>query len=136
MRISTSLTFNGQTEAVFNYYKEVFGVEFLEPIVRKKSMMPDLEGTTEGERVLYVAIEVGGHRIQGNDSLDVPTDFTNNPFPFSIFLEVETEEEGQRIFDDLSKDGKVVYPLEVQPWGDYFGHLVDKFGIKWDIKIG
>ncbi|MDO4814968.1 MAG: VOC family protein, partial [Gemella sp.] len=118
-----------------NFYKEVFETEFVSPIVRKKSMMPNLEGTEEGERVLYVAIEVDGHQIQGNDSPDIPTDFTKNPQAFSIFVEVETAEKAEDLFAKLSKNGNVVYPLAVQPWGDHFGHLVDQFGIKWDIKV-
>ncbi|HEP1844930.1 TPA: VOC family protein, partial [Streptococcus suis] len=89
----------------------------------------------EGERVLYVAINIGDHQLKGNDSPDVPEDFRNQPQAYSLFVEVDSEAEGQRIFNALSEKGQVVYPLEVQPWGDYYGHLVDQFGIKWDVKI-
>ncbi|HFI0533102.1 TPA: VOC family protein [Streptococcus suis] len=135
MKVTTGLIFNGQTEAAFTLYKEVFQTEFVSPIVRMKAMMPELDGTPEGERVLYVAINIGDHQLKGNDSPDVPEDFRNQPQAYSLFVEVDSEAEGQRIFNALSENGQVVYPLEVQPWGDYYGHLVDRFGIKWDIKI-
>ena len=136
MRLTTSLIFNGQTEAAFNHYKEVFDGEFVSPIVRVKSIMPELEGTEAGERVLYVALNLGNQQIKGNDSPDVAEDFVKNPQAFSLFIEVETAAEGERIFNSLAEGGQVVYPLAVQPWGDHYGHLVDKFGIKWDVKIG
>lgn len=136
MKFTTSLIFNGQTEAAFNFYKDVFETDFVAPIVRVKEMMPDLAGTEAGERVLYVAIEVDGHQIKGNDSPDVPESLVDNPQAFSIFMEIEEADKGEKLFDRLSQNGQVVYPLAIQPWGDHYGHLIDQFGIKWDIKIG
>lgn len=136
MKLSTSVSFNGKTEEVFNFYKAIFGVEFSSPIVRKKTMFPDLDGSPEGERVLHVAMNLSKQELIGNDSPDAPTDFREMPQSFSLCIEVDTEEEGQRIFNALSEDGEIVLPLEMQPWGDYFGHVVDKFGMKWDVKIG
>ncbi|MGQ7461037.1 VOC family protein [Streptococcus suis] len=135
MKVSTGLIFNGQTEAAFTFYKDVFQTEFVCPIIRTKEMSPELDGTPEGERVLYVGINLGEHHLKGNDSTDVPEDLKQHAQAFSIFLEVDSEEDGHRIFKGLSENGTVVYPLEVQPWGDYYGHLVDQFGIKWDVKI-
>lgn len=136
MKLTTSLIFNGQTEAAFNHYKSIFGGDFVSPIVRLSSMMPELAGTPEGDRVLYVALDLGNQQLKGNDSTDVPEDLTQTPQNVSLFLEVETEEEGLRLFQGLAEGGQVVYPLAIQPWGDYFGHVIDQFGINWDIKIG
>lgn len=36
MRLTTGIMFNGQTEAAFSLYKEVFQTEFVSPIVRIK----------------------------------------------------------------------------------------------------
>lgn len=129
------MEFNGQTEAAFNHYKEVFGAEFKVPFVRAKSMNPELDGTPEGERIVHVALNLGTQTLIGNDSPSASTDFVQNPQAYSLFVEVETKEEGHRLFDALALGGNVKIPLEEQPWGDYFGHLVDKFGIKWDVKV-
>ena len=36
-----------------------------------------------------------------------------------------------RIFNRLAQGGVVTTPLGVQPWGDYYGKLSDKFGVQW-----
>lgn len=38
-------------------------------------------------------------------------------------------------FARLSEGGTVDEPLAVAPWGDEFGMLTDKFGIKWMVNI-
>ena len=35
------------------------------------------------------------------------------------------------VFDKLAQGATVTTPLDVQPWGDYFGKLTDRFGVQW-----
>lgn len=136
MKLRSSLIFNGQTEAAFNHYKTIFNGEFIGPIVRVKDTNPELAGTTKGDRVLHIALDLGqGQLLTGNDSPDVPEDLTTHPQNFTLFVEADSEKEGHHLFDALAQDGQVVIPLQEQEWGDYFGHLVDKFGVKWDVQV-
>ena len=34
-------------------------------------------------------------------------------------------------YEKLKQDGQATMPLKEQIWGDQFGMLTDKFGIKW-----
>jgi PhnB protein len=34
-------------------------------------------------------------------------------------------------FDALGADGRIVDPLQLRPWGDHDGTLVDRFGVTW-----
>ena len=36
-----------------------------------------------------------------------------------------------RLFQSLAEHGVVTTPLAVQPWGDYYGKLTDRFGVQW-----
>jgi PhnB protein len=36
-----------------------------------------------------------------------------------------------RLFGLLREGANVTTPLGVQPWGDYFGKLTDRFGVQW-----
>jgi PhnB protein len=38
-------------------------------------------------------------------------------------------------FAGLAEGGEVRQPLELAPWGDEFGMLVDRFGIGWMVNI-
>ena len=37
----------------------------------------------------------------------------------------------ERPFEKLKQDGQAKMPLKEQFWGEKFGMLTDKFGIKW-----
>ena len=38
-------------------------------------------------------------------------------------------------WEKLADGGTIVQPLEVAPWGDAFGMLVDRFGVTWLVNI-
>jgi PhnB protein len=40
----------------------------------------------------------------------------------------------ERIFRDLSQDGRVIMPLEKTFWAARFGMVIDRFGIPWAIN--
>jgi PhnB protein len=54
---------------------------------------------------------------------------------FSISLSVDSKAEADRIFNALSKGGKIDMPMGNMFWGDYFGMITDKFGIPWMISF-
>lgn len=46
-------------------------------------------------------------------------------------LVMDSREETDLLFHALSDGGTVTTPLGIQPWGDYFGKLTDRFGVQW-----
>ncbi len=46
-------------------------------------------------------------------------------------LMMDDREQTNQLFARLSHGAKVTTPLAVQPWGDYFGKLTDRFGVQW-----
>jgi PhnB protein len=48
-----------------------------------------------------------------------------------ISLEVDTREETMRLFTALANGGKVEQVLQDMFWGDYYGSVTDRFGVKW-----
>ncbi|GGA14581.1 hypothetical protein GCM10008018_69350 [Paenibacillus marchantiophytorum] len=41
--------------------------------------------------------------------------------------------EAETAYAKLSVGGESKYPLALQPWGAYYGEVVDKFGVTWMI---
>jgi len=35
------------------------------------------------------------------------------------------------LFERLARGGRVTTALGIQPWGDYYGKLTDRFGVQW-----
>jgi PhnB protein len=54
----------------------------------------------------------------------------------ALCLATSDGDEGQRVFDALSKDGNVEMPLGDAFWGGKFGMLTDKFGVQWMVNVG
>jgi len=135
-RTSTYLNFQGTTETAFRFYASVFRTEFAAPIMRMKDVpaapgMPALSDA-EADFVLHVELPiVGGHALMGTDALESmghEVKFGNN---VSINLQPDTRRETERLFAALGDGGSVTMPLQDMFWGDYFGALVDKFGVQW-----
>ena len=133
---STYLNFSRNTEEAFNYYKSVFGGDFVNPISRFSSV-PAQEGQppmpeADKNLVMHVALPItGGHLLMGTDapeSLGFKVNFGNNVY---INLQPDTRKETEQLFKSLSKGGKVEMELQDMFWGDYFGSCTDRFGVQW-----
>jgi len=134
--VSTYLNFANQTEEAFNFYKSVFGTEFLGEIMRFKDI-PPTEGMpplpeSDLNLVMHVALPIlGGHLLMGTDapeSIGFKVKAGNNVY---ISLSPDTREETQRLFKGLSDGGTVEQELQDMFWGDYYGSCRDKFGVQW-----
>lgn len=135
-RTSTYLNFMGKTEEAFGFYGSVFETKPVGPIARMGDVPPSpgMPALSEAEKgyVMHVALPIlGGHVLMGTDALESmghKLTFGNN---VSLNLEPDTRKETDRLFARLSDGGKVEMPLQDMFWGGYFGHLTDKFGVKW-----
>jgi PhnB protein len=131
--INPYLTFSDNCEEVFNFYKSVFGGEFL-TLMRFKDMPPEPMGENEAEKIIHVALPIGqGTILMGSDVPEAMGSVTtsNN---FSISISTDSEAEATALFNKLSAGGQVTMPLDKVPWGAYFGMLTDKFGIQWMVS--
>jgi len=135
-KVSTYLNFTRNTEEAFNFYKSVFGGEFVGGIMRF-SDGPPCDDTTpfpEADKnlVMHMALPIlGGHLLMGTDapeSMGFKVNFGNNVY---INLEPDTREETRLLFNALSDGGTVEMELQNMFWGDYFGSLKDKYGVQW-----
>jgi PhnB protein len=133
--VNVYLTFNGNCEEAFNFYKSVFGGEF--PYTGRFKDMPPQPGQPPlpdemGNRIMHISLPVSKETIiMGSDTGgEWAKDFKqgNN---FSISINAGSKEEADKIFNGLSAGGKITMPMNNTFWGDYFGMLTDKFGINW-----
>ena len=135
-KVSTYLNFKNNTEEVFNFYKSVFGTEFIGGISRFRDIPPSEEMPPMPEKdldlVMHVALPIhGGYTLMGSDapeSMGFKVNPGNNVY---INLEFDSRKETRELFDKLSAGGKIEMDLQDMFWGDYYGSFEDQFGIHW-----
>ncbi len=140
--VATYLNFNRETEEVFNFYKSVFGTEFLGEIYRMAGVPgPDGEPLPadhpDANLVMHVTLPItGGHLLMGTDAPE-SMGFTIKPGNnMYIMVMPDSREEADRLFAALSAGGEIEMEMADQFWGDYFGSFKDKYGIGWMIDVG
>ncbi len=134
--VSTYLNFERETEEAFNFYKSVFGGEFMGEIMRFGDMPPNENSQPIADDVknlvMHMALPIlGGHLLMGSDA---PEGFGFRVNPGNnvyVMLSPDTKEETTRLFRVLSEDGTVEMDLQDTFWDAYYGSCKDKFGVQW-----
>ena len=135
-KLHTYVNFAGNTEEAFNYYKDVFGGEFLS-VVRFRDM--PIEGVdipeADQDKIMHIGLSIGDDSIlMGTDSLESLGQKLVQGNNMYISVAPSTKDEADRIFNALAQGGEVEMPIADQMWGDYYGSLKDKFGLPWMVN--
>lgn len=134
--INPYLNFDGNAEEAFNFYRSVFGGEFI--TLQKMKDTPEGAKVRDNEknRVMHVALPIGKDNIlMASDTLPSLGHKLTTGNNFHISVTTESEKEAEKIFNGLSAGGKVIMPLGKTFWGSYFGMLADKFGVQWMVSF-
>jgi PhnB protein len=137
-RMNPYLNFDGNCEAAFKHYKDAFGGEF-QMLMRFKDMPPSEQGASTSDRIMHVALPMGGGNVlMGSDLPEEPHPgmaahvVGNN---MSISISTENEDETHRIFNKLAEGGQVTMPVMQTFWSPLFGMCTDKFGVNWMVGM-
>jgi len=136
MSFNIYLTFDGDCEEAFDYYKSVFGGEFA--VRQRFSDGPqEMVGVAEDEqnRIMHVSLPVGDNVLMGSDTAQGhagPLVKGNN---FSISFTPSSRTEADAAFDKLKDGGKDTMPMQETFWGSYFGMVTDRYGVQWMINM-
>ena len=135
--INPWINFNGNAQEAFNFYKSVFGGEFLK-VVRFKDLASD-EFTvpeSEADKLMYIALPLGKNNVLiANDVPEFMGRVSENENRSKIAIAAESREEADKLFNGLSAGGDVEGPIGDSPWGTYAGMFRDKYGIEWIIEF-
>lgn len=138
-KVSTYLNFPRKTEEAFNFYRSVFGGEFIGGIHRF-SEVPPQEGMPEMNEedknlIMHISLPIlGGHVLMGTDAPETMGFKVNQGNNIYLNLEPDTRAEADELFSKLSVGGKVETEMQEMFWGAYYGSFTDKYGIQWMIN--
>lgn len=135
--VNVYLTFDGNCEEAFNFYKSVFGKEF-SYIGRFGDMPPSGESKlseADAKRIMHVSLPISNETIlMASDTTSEWAGTLKQGNNYSISINTASKEEADALFNGLSAGGKVTMPLANTFWGAYFGMFEDKFGINWMVN--
>jgi PhnB protein len=135
MKVNTYLNFEGTTEEAFNFYAKVFNVP-VGPTMRMGDSPsgPELS-EVEKSYILNTSLTLpGGHVLMATDmlpSLGHQLRVGNN---VTISLEVDSQEEADRLYGALSEGGSEGSGM-MQMFFGYWGSCLDQFKIRWMINF-
>jgi len=100
---------------VMEHYQSLFGGE-----------ITNVQKSDDGN-CLHAELHLGNSIIHFSDTFGRTQEGDN----VRISLDCESEEEIRRVYDILSKSGKITAPLQDTFWGAIHANVVDQFGIGW-----
>lgn len=134
--VDTYLNFAGDAREAFEFYRSVFGGEF-----GSTYTYADFGGEAAGfsasdsSRIAHISLKLTPHfSLMGSD---VPShgvaEFGVGSNAY-VNLNVESVDEGRRLFAALSEGGVVEQPLEKTSWAELYASFADRFGVQWMIN--
>lgn len=134
--ISPYINFNGNAEEAFNFYKSVFGGEFVSVVRFKDLKSAEFPVPEEdADKIMRIILPIGGNTLIANDVPESLGPVSENENRSKISVHAESRAEAEKIFAGLSAGGAVEMPLGDSPWGTSFAMFRDKFGIEWTVEF-
>lgn len=134
--INPYINFNGNAEEAFNFYKSVFGGEFVTIMRFKDLSIPENPvSESEANKIMHIALPIGKNVLMGNDVPERMGRVNENENRSKISISAESKEEADRVFEGLTTGGNIEVPMGDSPWGSYFGMFRDKYGIEWMVDF-
>lgn len=133
--INPYLNFEGHCEEAFNFYRSVFGGEFIQ-VSKFKDMPAEFPiSEAEKEKLMHIGLVINKETIiHGSDTSAQYAGRFKMGTNISLTVNTDNKGEADRVFVALSAGGKVDMPMSQTFWGAYFGMFTDKFGIQWMVS--
>ena len=126
IRLNPYLHFSGDARAAMEFYRSVLGGE-LEVMTFGDMGGGGPEYPDDGVMHAFLRTDAG-LELMASDGGD-PT--TASAGRVSCSISGDDRETLTRCFEGLAEGGTVDVPFEEQMWGDTFGQVTDRFGVRW-----
>ncbi len=127
-KTTTFLMFEGNAESAMNLYISLFKNSEIKQIARYGK-----EGPGKENSVIHAIFTIDGQEYMASDSY-VKHNFTFTP-SISIYVQCETLEQLDTLFNKLSEGGGVMMPLDDYGFSKRFGWVSDRFGVSWQLNL-
>jgi PhnB protein len=127
------LGFRDNAREAMEFYHSVFGGELTMSTFGEFHASED---PVEQDLIMHALLKTAsGYTVMGADTPKSMRYTPGDNFSVSLSGEAADDAELRGYWDKLTVDGTVEEPLAAAPWGDSFGMLTDKYGIRWLVNI-
>lgn len=131
IRLNPYLSFKNTTRDAMSFYKTVFGGKLVMTTFKEGGVPCD---PSEENNIMHSQLETDNGIVFM--AADTPAGMDYRPGTnMSVSLSGDAEVELKGYWDKLAAGAQIEQPLVKAPWGDTFGMLTDKFGIRWMVNI-
>lgn len=132
MQLNAYLSFKGNCEEAFQFYRKVFGGK-IEAMIPHEGTPAESNVPAEWKKkIMHARMTIGDSVLMGGDP---PPSYYQQPQGFSINIALKEANEAERIFKALADSGSTVMPIGETFWALRFGMCKDRFGIPWMVNV-
>lgn len=135
VKLHSYIGFVDNAKEAMDFYKSVFGgVVYSDTFSSYESeAMPVAE--EDKDKIMHAFLQGdNGIELMGADT---PRGMERDSGSrITLTLDGDDEALLRQYWDKLAAEGEVTVPLDKSPWGDVFGMLTDKYGVKWMVNVG
>jgi PhnB protein len=125
VQLSNYLFFTTDCEPALTFYTQCGLGRVTELVRHGANGMPVANEAMRG-KVMHARFEGPGVQFYASDNDDA------EPMRGSAhILMLDDEGETRALFACLGEGGRITTPLGIQPWGDFYGKLTDRYGVQW-----
>jgi predicted 3-demethylubiquinone-9 3-methyltransferase (glyoxalase superfamily) len=128
-KIVPSLWFDKEAEEAANFYTSLFKNSEIRETARYSEAGQKVHGQAPGS-VMTVEYALDGFRFS---ALNGGPAFRFNP-SISFFVNRQSEDEVDALWEDLAQNGSVLMPLQAYPFSDRYGWVADRYGLSWQLS--
>ena len=122
------LNFEDNCMEAMQYYQEVFGGD-LEAMKVSASPVSSQFSAEVQNQVLHACLKHGDFIVMASDMCGMGERKPGNSVEMN--LDCSSEAEIRELYTSLSEGGQIIEELKEQFWGDLFGMVADRFGVRW-----
>ena len=122
------LNFEDNCMEAMQYYQEVFGGD-LEAMKVSASPVSSQFSAEVQNQVLHACLKHGDFIIMTSDLCGMGERQSGTSVEMN--LDCSSEAEIRELYTSLSEGGQIIEELKEQFWGDLFGMVADRFGVRW-----
>src|SRR4051812_28497327 len=129
MQLSNYLFFRTGCEQALAFYTQC-GLGSVTVMLRHGDNGMPVHAEEMRGKVMHSQFDGPGVRFFASDNHDA------EPMRGSAHM-IVTDDRAQtdRLFHALAEGGRITTPIGMQPWGDYYGKLTDRFGVQWMLNL-